>query len=257
MKNKLLKLIAVAVSPFIILLFTGCLLETSETPVTATSAIQQQNSISVSGTGNVSIAPDEVSVRITILTEKSSSEEAVNQNSNITDEVIDTIKAENLENLKIETTGFNLQPLYDNNDEDKPPEIYAYRATNTIKATTTEIEKIGDIMATAIDSGANDVGSLSFNLSEEAKREAKQNALTEATQDAREKANAIANSLGLEIDKIYNITESGVSYPGPFYVEEAMAAAEAPEGRGVAPPPVSPGELEISANVEITFTFNH
>ncbi len=257
MKNKILKIIfPISVLFIISLLFTGCILETSDKSYSPQgTTLQPQNTISVSGSGNVSVAPDEVSVKLTVLTEESDSEEAVNKNNNITEEVINAIKGQDLEDAKIETTGFNLQPLYNYND-DKPPEIYAYRVTNTVEVTTTEIERVGDLMATAIDAGANDIGSLSFNLSDEAQREAKRNALAKATKDAREKAIAIANSLEVKIGQIYYINESGISYPGPFYIEEAVAEMEAPEGKGVSRPPVSPRELEVTANVEITFAFD-
>ncbi|MGM0367512.1 MAG: SIMPL domain-containing protein, partial [Actinomycetota bacterium] len=138
-----------------------------------------------------------------------------------------------------------------------PPQIYAYRVTSSIEASTTDLQIIGDIMARAIDAGANNISSLSFGLSDQAKKQAKIDALSLATQDASQKAEAIADSLNLKLGKIYYINERGISYPGPVYAEDAsLAAGEVPEGRGVAPPPVSPGELEASAEVEIVFNFN-
>jgi len=242
-----------------LLIVSGCVFSKRDVPYYQGSqtVLKPQNTIAVTGNGTVKVTPDMVSVSITVLTEEATSQDAVNKNSEISEQVISAIKGIDARELKIETTGYNLQPLYDYNREDQPPQIYAYRATSTIEASTIDIDKIGDIMAKAIDAGANDISSLRFDLSDQTKKQAKVDALAKATEDATQKAEAIADSLNLKIGKIYYINESGISYPGPVYAEEAaLAAGEVPEGKGVAPPPISPRELEVSAQLEIVFNFN-
>ena len=72
-----------------------------------------------------------------------------------------------------------------------------------------------------------------------------------ATKDARDKANAIAQSMGLKIDKVSYITESGVSLPGPIISMQAEAAKSA----DVTPPPILPTEIEVMANIAVVFIF--
>lgn len=238
-------------------LSTGCLYGKGELPYYggADTGLKPQSTIAVSGNGTVKATPDMVSVSINVVTEEETSEEAVNNNSEISQKVIDAIQDTRAKELKVETTGYNLQPLYDYSQENQPPDIYGYRVNSSVQVSTTDMEKIGDIMAAAIDAGANDIGSLSFDLSQESKSQVKIDALSEATRDASQKAEAIADSLGLRLGDIYYVNESGISYPGPFYADEAAVAAEAPEGRGVIPPTISPREVEVTAYVEIVYNF--
>ncbi|MDZ7838399.1 MAG: SIMPL domain-containing protein [Actinomycetota bacterium] len=241
----------------VLLLSTGCVLGESDVPLygSQNSQLKPQSTIAVSGSGTVKATPDTVSVSINVVTEEDTSEEAVNKNSEISQQVMTAIEDTQAQDLKVETTGYNLQPLYDYGRENEPPEIYGYRVNSSVEVSTTDMEKIGDIMAEAIDAGANDIGALSFDLSQESKNKIKMDALAEATGDASRKAKAIADSLGLSLGKIYYVSESGISYPEPFYAEQA--AGEIPDGRGdVRAPEISPREVEVSAYVEIIYNFN-
>jgi len=51
----------------------------------------------------------------------------VNTNSTISNQVIATIQKINAENLKIQTTSYDLSPLHDYSQENQPPKIYAYK----------------------------------------------------------------------------------------------------------------------------------
>lgn len=205
--------------------------------------------ITVTGSGSHKTIPDLVLVNITIVTEKDTSNQAVSQNSETSSDVISSIEKIEAENLQIETTGYSLRPLYDYHSEDEPPVIYAYRATIVLEISTTEISKIGEIIAAAIGSGANNISSVRFDLSDNMKKQAKITALQEAALDGRDKAFAIASSLNVQIDKIYYINETETFFPGPVFALEAQAE------RDVTPPVITPQEVEVTANIQIAFTF--
>ncbi|MBM3710051.1 MAG: DUF541 domain-containing protein, partial [Actinobacteria bacterium] len=186
-----------------------------------------------------------------IQTEKPTTEEAVNENSTISKEMISEIEKINAENLKIESVSYNLYPVYDYSIKDKPPKIYGYRVINTIKASTTDLEKIGEIIATATETGATDISSIGFDITEETRKNAKNDALTKATLDASEKASAIANAMGLVIDSVLYITEGEVYIPvmEPFGLGEMKAVED------VLPPQIIPREIEVTASVNIVYSF--
>ncbi len=213
-----------------------------------------ENTISVTGSGTVKVIPDEVLIDISVITEKPTTQDAVNENSQISQEIISAIEELNAENLTIETISFNLNPLYDYSQENKPPKIYAYQVTSTVEVRTTDLEKIGEIIATATQSGANNISSIGFDLTDESKKAAINDALTKASEDADNKALAIANSVGLLIDKVLYISESGTSYPGPVYSTSRVSAVPE-EAAGITPPSILPQEIEITANINIVYLF--
>ncbi|MHB1335115.1 MAG: SIMPL domain-containing protein [Candidatus Humimicrobiaceae bacterium] len=218
-----------------------------------TAAVEQAKTIVVTSEGSVKVVPDTVMVKIEILTEKPTSEEAVNVNSIDSQNVVTAIKTLGENDLKIETSGYSLQPLY-NYIENKPPEIYAFRAVTTLLVTTKKVEKIGNIITTAVEAGASDISSISYDLSDEIKKDAKNEALTKAVKDANNKADAIAKALAVDILEIYSVNEAGTSYPGPI-LYESMDTLKAAAETSTAPPVILPQDLEVTANISIVYIF--
>jgi len=216
------------------------------------SAGKLDNTISVTGKGSYRAVPDEVMIDITVFTEEETSQDAVDKNSKTTGDVVEALEGLDIEDTKIQTVSFNLDPLYDYRREDEPPEVYAYRASTVLEVSTTEVTKVGEIISGAIEAGANDVSSLRFGLSDELEREAKKYALQEAAADGKNKAEDIAQSLGLDIVDIYYISESETYIPSPFAAREF--AVEESTG-GVSPVPITPNEIEITATVQISYIF--
>src|SRR5450830_10322 len=219
-----------------------------------TETVGQAKTIVVQSEGSVKVVPDIVMVRIEISTEKPTSEEAVNTNSIDAQNVVTAIKTLGESNIKIETSGYSLQPLY-NYIGNKPPAIYAFNAITTLLVTTQKIEKIGSVISTAVEAGASYISSISYDLSDEAKKNAKIEALTLAVKDANNKADAIAKAMAADIVEIYSVNEAGTSYPGPI-IYEAMDDIKASAEAGVAPPVILPQELEVKANISIVYIFN-
>jgi len=226
----------------------GSLKETQNTLVSG-----QAKTIVVTSEGSVKVVPDIVMVKIEILTEKPASEEAVNLNSIDTQNVVTAIKTLGENDLKIETSGYSLQPLY-NYIENKPPEIYAFRAVTTLLVTTKKVEKIGSIITTAVEAGSSDISSISYDLSDEIKKEAKNEALAKAVKDANNKADAIAKALAVDILEIYSVNEAGTSYPGPI-LYESRDTLKAAGATSAAPPVILPQDLEVTANISIVYIF--
>jgi uncharacterized protein YggE len=260
MENKIIKIslffIVSLILAFTAVTLSGCL-DGEIAPYSAGEegiAANMQNTISVTGSGTVKVVPDKAFIDISVITERPTTQSAVNENSQISEEIISAIENLNAENLTIETVSYNLSPLYDYSQKNRPPRIYAYQVTSTVEVTTTDLEKIGEIIATATESGADGISSLYFDLTDESKKAAINDALADASEDADNKAHAIANSTGLRIDRILYISESETSYPGPLY--SILKAAEGVEDiSGVTPPTILSQEIEITASINIVYLF--
>ena len=254
-KNTIIKVITmISAALFILIPLTGCIGGEipAITPNTESNGAIQvlQNTISVSGAGDIKTIPDQVLADVGVVTEKSTTQDAVNTNSAISNQVIAAIQKINAANMTIQTVGYNLSPLYDYTNQNQPPKLYAYQVTSTIEVKTTDIEKIGEIIAAATQAGATNISSVGFDLTESARQKATSDALAMATKNATDKATVIAQSMGLKIDRISYITESGVSIPGPIF-----SMAEAAKAADVTPPPVLPTEIEVMANITAVFIF--
>lgn len=245
---------ALILAVFLFASLTGCLSSElpvlTEAPETGSNIIQ--NTISVTGQGDVKVVPDEGFIDVAVMVEKTTTQDAVNENSRITKQVTDAIEKIEASNLKLQTISYDLSPLYDYSQENQPPKIYAYRATTIIQARTTDLEKLGEIISTATETGASSISSIGFDLTEIAKINAKNDALAKAARDAETKAKAIADAMGLKVEKVLFISEGSTSYPGPVLA----AATESKGADQVMSPIVFPQEIEVNSSISVTYYFS-
>lgn len=212
-----------------------------------------QKTIAVSSESVLKIAPNLVDIIVAVITEKPSSAESVNENTIWVQGVINAVSSLGIADIEIETQGFNLNPLY-NYVENMPPSIYAYRTVSSLKITTESLEKTGDIIAAAIEAGANEISSINYDLSEELKKETKSKALSIAVKDADLKAEAIAEAMAADIVEIFSVNERGTNFTNPVYYmeKEGLGAAQAAD---VAAPEILPQEIEVRSEVEVVYIF--
>jgi uncharacterized protein YggE len=238
------------------LLFSGCIGKgfpaiTSSADANESSGNIVQNTISVTGEGSIKVLPDEGFIAVAVTVEKLTTQEAVDENSKISLKVTQAIEKTGAENLKIQTTSYDLSPMYDYSQENQPPKIYAYRTTTVIEARTTDLKKIGEIIAKATEAGASSISSIGFDLTKETKSISKNSALAEATKDAQGKAKAIADSMSLTIDKVLYISEGSTAFQGPI-----MASAASKTADQVMAPVIFPQEMEITSTVNVVYYFS-
>lgn len=237
---------------FIILL--ACLLVGGsfiEGVLPAAEADAQQSQITVNGNGVVSVAPDQAKISLGILTIAPNAQKAQQENAATANKIINSLVKAGIPHDQIETQDYSVWPeyRYPQPKENKPPEIAAYRVNNTILITINDLTRVGNTIDTAVTAGANQIQSIQF-LKKDITA-AQQEALQKACQEARLKAETIARALGVEVSGIVAVQEDGSTISPPIYrygTEMADAA--------LAPTPITPGELQVNANVVIVFSIN-
>lgn len=206
-----------------------------------------KRTLTVTGKGEVSGAPDVAYLNLSVETQAKSASQAVKENAERTNKVIDTIKAKLGEKDKVSTAGYNLSPIYEYNNQTNASEFKGYRASNQITVKLFNLKEIGTVIDAATEAGLNNISSLTFETTKSG--ELKKQALTAAVKDAKATAETLASAAGVKITKILQLSPS-YDYPVPVYRDYAMskeAAAPAP------PTPIEPGDLAISATVNIVF----
>jgi uncharacterized protein len=196
----------------------------------------------VSGDAVVKAQPDTAILMISVVTQAKQALEAQQQNAVKSEAVIRAIKAA-VSTAEVKTSGYSLQPqrVY---RENQPPTISGYEARNTVTVTLSDLTKVGTVIDTSSQAGANDISSIAFTLKQD--RPARDQALKDATREAISKAQVIAQALGGRVVRIAEVQEEGFRPPQPIYQTEAFMTKQ----RDVATP-IEIGALEITSRVQL------
>ena len=200
--------------------------------------------ISVSGQGRADVAPDMAVVNIGIVTTGKTAQLAQAENAKVASDVTAALGQLGIFSKDIQTH-YTMSPVYEKGDYRK---VAGYRASNTVTVTVNDVAKTGQVIDTALKSGATDVNGLSFGLKDA--RSVRNTTLQMAVQDARSKADAIAAALGVKIVGIQNVKEHGGNFAR---YEVANARLAKLDGGAAADTPVSAGTVEVNADVYIDF----
>ncbi len=218
------------------------------------AGLDETRSIEVQGEGEVEIVPDVVEASFSVRTEGDTEEEALDENNERTEGVLEYLKEEGVEEENLQTAGFDVGPLYreiETEDREREREVYAYEARNVVEAEFEEMEmdEIGRLVDGAVRAGANEVRGLNFKVSDE--EEYEKEARDEAIKDAREKAERVASSLDVSLGRVLDFSEERGFYRAPVMEDVAQEAADEMEEEGEVP--LEPGEDEITSQVRVEY----
>jgi uncharacterized protein YggE len=129
--------------------------------------------------------------------------------------------------------------------EGRPGEITGYTVADEVRIRVRDLSKVGAVLDHVVQAGANAVRGLSFEREDPSTPRAE--ALGRAVAAARAKAEAMARAAGVTLGEVVAIDEGGGVRPLPMVRADAAKVMSA-EGA-----PVAPGELEVSAEVSMTF----
>lgn len=205
--------------------------------------------ISASGTAQESRTPDQAEVSVGVQATGKTSAEAQDALNKAMDKVVIAVKATGLAGLVVQTQGVSLQPEYEDTGSRRQPRITGYRASNTIRARTSQVDKVGTLLDIAVAAGANQIWGISFSLKDSAA--ARRDAIIAATADAKARAQAIADGLGVKLGSVLHAT-TGAAQVRPFFSRQ-MEMADRGFSAAAAASPVEAGEVTVSADVTVEF----
>lgn len=200
--------------------------------------------ITVTGEGVVTAAPDLATVSLGVTTQGDTAAEAMAANTAALAKVLERVKATGVEERDIQTSNLNLNPNWSGTDGNGAPTIQGYVATNVVQLRVRDLTKLGEVLDAAITDGANTLNGINFGLAEP--DPAMDDARKEAVEAARDRAQLLTKAAGVGLGRILSISESGgYAPPMPMYrMEAAMADAAVP---------VEGGEVGVTASVTITW----
>lgn len=225
----------------------------NHTQTISLSTTSDKRTVSVSGTGIATIAPDLARFSVGVQEQGKNLTEVQGTVARETDTTITALVKSGLDKDKdLKTSGYAVQPIYDY-PKDKAPVVTGYRVANTITATVRGLDKdpnkVGPIIDAAVQAGANNIGNIAFTLSDP--EQAGKIARDAAMKNAQAKADALAQAGGAKLGMVITVSDQSVT-PGPPKDFPVAAAASAP-GPAAPPTQIQPGETTVTVTVNVTY----
>lgn len=205
-----------------------------------TSAIGQ--TISVSGRGEVQVAPDMARIQIGVTKEADIAEVALDQMSEELAQVVDALTAAGLSNEAIQTSGVRLNLRQDYNSVRGESRITGYIASSDLRIEVTELSSLGGLLDAVVEAGVTQINSLQFDVSD--KQPHLEDARRAAVADGMRKAEVFADAAGLVLGALSELAEGG-AVAMPMRMEASLA-----RDSGV---PIAPGQITFSADVTMRY----
>lgn len=219
-------------------------------------SIQQDNyskrTVSVSGTGSVTVEADTATIILSVITKGKDVAETSAENANKMTAVQDAIKSKGIQKECISTQNYSVfqESHYDNKTG---KQVYDdYRVTNQVKILVKKIGMAGEIIDLALKSGANQLSSLTYGVTdtEIAKKQARSLAISQA----QESANLLAGASGAKLGKVLSISEhSDYSYPRARLLKASAVANADMALEEAAPTPISGGSSTVTITVDAVY----
>jgi uncharacterized protein YggE len=205
--------------------------------------------ISVTGTSEVKVTPDEVTLILGVESHDKDLAVAKASNDKSINKLLSLARSVGIDEKNIQTSALSMGPEY---SEEKIPKLLGYEVSQTITLALKNLTKYEELLTGALKAGVNRVNGINFTVTETKKY--KEAARLKAVRAAREKAVAIAGELGQKIGQPWQVTEDAE------YDATANLAANTrqyigglPEEQTYGAPSVAGGEVTIRASVRVSF----
>jgi uncharacterized protein len=212
----------------------------------------REKTISVTGQANTFVEPDRLNIRFGVEVQKPTAKEALDENSDQMNKVIEAIKAAGINDDEITTSQFSIYPVYESHQE-KETGIYkqrliGYSVSNIIQVKTPKLDLVSEIIDAAVDSGVNRVDSVWFSLSEKKQQQVSDDLLAEAITNARSKAEKALVPLNYQIVGVKYVSLDGGYYPPPMPYYGAMDFAMEKSAT-----PIFSSDQQVTASATVVF----
>jgi hypothetical protein len=205
---------------------------------TVTTATTQGPILSFSVSEEVRSRPDQATVGAGVTTTAPTAVEAMRLNAAAMDKLIAAAKARGIKAEDIQTSGINLSPQYDYNNQGpgQPPRFIGYQVSNTVRATTPKIDDIGPLLDALVAAGGTNIDGPWFGMKDpEAQLVGARGA---AIKEAEAKAADYAKLAGYRGAELVSISEGG-GFGGP-QPPMPMVRLQAMDAKAT---PVEPGQV--------------
>lgn len=226
----------------------------------AATGEDRNRKISVSGSAEVRVKPDEVQLDLGIETSDMKLNVAKQENDQRVSRILEIARQAGVEDKHIQTEYLNIEPRYRDVSNDPNPVFIGYWVRRTVAITLRDPSKFDALLSRVVEAGSNYVHGIEFRTTD--LRKHRDQARDQAIRAARQKAEALAAALGAKLGVVENINESQpagwwTSYNrwgqptrrGGFMTQNVMQEAGGGDGAGT----LAPGQVTVTAQVHVVF----
>jgi uncharacterized protein len=213
---------------------TGC-----TTKVVSAPANSSINTVTSSGSGTVSAAPDIAVMSFGVSATSNDAKKALDSISGKAKTVTDALKKAGVAEKDIQTQNVSVYPQTDQNNK-----VTGYQASLTVSAKVRDLASLSDVIGAASAAGVDSINGPTFSISEDAPYA--DQAMKKAVDDARRTADAMAKAAGKSVGTVVSMTSNTSGGISPLIRQSAADAT----AKGV---PIEPGQLDVTADVTVVF----
>ena len=165
--------------------------------------------LTVSGEGEVEVAPDRADVSFAVEASEKNLADAEKLVTDGTAKLLKLCDTLGIPKAHVRSAQLNVHPQYDTGVVSNRPRIVGYSVSRQVDVDLRDLGKLGKLLQGAAETAANRVSGVSFGSSK--KDEHQRAALAAAAADARANAEVLAGAMGVKLGKLHALTamESG------------------------------------------------
>ncbi len=210
----------------------------------ADTASASGKSITVAAAGSVTADPDRAVVRVAARATADSASVARERVAENVSALRAALADAGVPDDRVTTENYNIRQTRQSRESARTE----YRATHTLAVEVANVSRVGEVIRTAVESGASEVQYVEYTLSEEKRDELRDRALTRAMSNARDDADVLASNANLSLVGVDSVSTGGADVR-PYRAELTAAAADGGSGATS----IDSGPVTVSANVEVTY----
>jgi len=214
-----------------------------------------EKTISVQGTAIQDVNPDKVEIVFAINTKGTDPDAIQKENDATMRTIVDKLKALGIPEENIKTVSYNLDRYSEWNDSQKTTVDMGYQLSNSVRVVSYDVTQAGTVVKTVVANGANDVSGVTFGLADATRDRVYAQLLSKATKQAGDKAQSMASAAGIGIKGIASISEN-YGYYQPYANVNYRLASDVSQGAAPSNVMVSPGTVQLTANVNAAYEIN-
>ncbi len=127
---------------------------------------REPSTLTVSGRGEVRVAPDETTVRLGVSRQRETAQEAQEEFNQVAQEILAAVIQLGVKAEQIQTSELRLSPVYSTRrpGPSEEPRVVAYRDSNMVSVRLEDLSLVGPTIDSAMEAGANQLQGVNFDF---------------------------------------------------------------------------------------------